>query len=525
MRTHDGRELGGVDDVRVDIPLDMVAAQPHVEKPAPKCSIRRQAYNAALVAVPNGLVFTRFLSKAVMTYYGAKTFVKHNPDLQKNVPIFAAFIHWGMPLIDGVQSYFTSGSTGKKNVKKLMQTPGLELRSLCQFVKSHPGIAAEVAFRITGDAIVNAMVMSDTFANVPLLGQGGATAIAIVCAGVNGFADMKFSGSGDVRLLKRMTCQSSQREQVEYNGHKVSVLELLSAVNLTGANSVKELLNDLDACKRVRHHVRHSQFRADYYRSIGLEPGAKPTPKQRWHFEQLQTELIASSSRYSKKVEWSSRINTMLVNLPFLYLRFFKNKEFAQNHFGSIAAVVTLWAVIQLVLKVVTSQGRPVEGLSDAYDKLDSGSGKRMAAAAKHKPHAAAFCLLGILPYTIFGLGQLLDMHNKTDAIDADVMVGITWTLVVVFILAQLPSYLGFVGSRIFKKMPEMPCCGTKPKDSGNALGDALLGDTVRGGSFDGELAAESPEKKHDVPNDDVTSRTPTPDDSSQLGLPPTMTV
>lgn len=432
--------------------LEEEVAPANLPARAHSCNIRLRFRQAAFCVVPWGLVMVRFLSKAVLTYYGAKTFVEKNEQFFDKLLWLSLLVQWGMPLIDGIQSYFLSGSSGRKNVQVLMRSPNEEFRALGRFMCKHPFISLIVSSRIIGDAVLNGMVMSSSFADIPGLTDTTATALAILCAGINGFADIKFSGSGDIRLLKKLSCQKTavlKKTPDEQN----LIMQYLGAYAGEHDN-LADVLNDLDACRQIRGYARSKAFRQRYNALNDIE--GEQTTAQRWQFSRLQTQLISGVSTYDCGTTWAARVTTLMVTLPFIYLRYLKNKEFGEQHFG-LAWIAVAWAITQVVLKLMTSQGRPVEGLADSLDGADRTVHKKMWQAMKTKPLAALFCIFGVLPFSVFGVGQLLDMHEKIDFIDADTMAGITKGLIAVFMLAQVLSYVGFIGARVYKKMPT--CC------------------------------------------------------------------
>ncbi|MDF1653563.1 MAG: hypothetical protein P1U34_00470 [Coxiellaceae bacterium] len=388
------------------------------------------------------VVGVRMAGKVLMTYYGAKVFVEHS-SFVRSLAALAWITQNIIPAITGVQNYFMGGSSGHKTVKSLMRTPRLELQSLKTGLCKHPLLSSLVLLRLIGDAVLRGSVIHHILSDK--CGGTAAWIMAVSIAGLNALCDIKFTAASDFRLLKRLstslTCQQARPiDLLPSEKAKVSSILCDKAGVL---NDLDVALNDLTDCETIRHYVRTADFQRAYF-----DNNPHPNKVQKWRFIQTKNELVVRASRYSRRVELSARLTSLAVNLPFLYLAFVKNQSFV----GQFAAyeIALVWGCVSCALKTLTTQGKAVEGLSDSYAGLGSKTCGRVKRVAYEKPYAMLFCCLDILPFGIFGAGQILDMPHK-----------LPWlgdkgakALLVIFAVTQLNSYCCFVAPRVTKRMP-----------------------------------------------------------------------
>ncbi|MDF1795807.1 MAG: hypothetical protein P1U63_04635 [Coxiellaceae bacterium] len=418
---------------------------------APQTSHSRCTRKKALEYSMSFLVVgLRMAGKVLMTYYGAKVFIHHSSFVQS-----LAVLAWAtqniIPAITGVQNYFMGGSSGHKTVKNLMRTPRLEFQALIKALFNNKVVSGLVMLRLVGDAIYRGSSMQHVLSDH--LTPTAAWVMAITISGLNALCDIKFTAASDYRLLKRLQswlcCHGEQRLDIPM-AQRNKIFDLLR--DEVNAISLHAALVDLDDCAKIRRYVRTAAFQQAYFIDT-----PHPNHQQKWQFTRIKEELIVRASRYSWRVELASRLTSIAVNFPFLYLTFNKNQGLV-NQFA-IYQVAMTWGVIASTLKMVNTQGKTVEGLSDTYAGLGRKTYGRVKRTAYQKPHALFFCCFDILPFSIFGAGQILDMPHKLAWLGdggAKVLLGI-------FAVTQLLSYCCFVAPRVTKRMPS--CFWARNKD------------------------------------------------------------
>ncbi len=403
--------------------------------------IRKKALEYSLAFLVVGI---RIAGKVLKTYYGAKVFIQHSAFVESIVGL-AWLTQNIIPAITGVQNYFMGGSSGHKTVKTLMRTPRLEFGALKKGLHKHPFLSSLVFLRLTGDAVFRVSVIHNI-----LLAKCGSTPtwfIAVSIAGLNALCDIKFTAASDFRLLKRLSswlcCSGVQPIDIPL-GKRANVLSILSEKTIIeNGLSLDHALSDLSDCEIIRRYVRTAEFQRAYFGD-----NLHPSPAEKWHFTQIKNELVERASRYHWRVELAARLTSLAVNLPFLYLAFIKNKSFVDQFAGSQVAYT--WGVVSCMLMTLTSQGKTVEGLSDSYASLGAKTYGRVKRVAYEKPYALLFCCLDILPFSIFGVGQILDMPHKLPWLGDEGAKA----LLVIFAVTQLISYCCFVAPRVTKRMP-----------------------------------------------------------------------
>ncbi|MDF1795808.1 MAG: hypothetical protein P1U63_04640 [Coxiellaceae bacterium] len=416
------------------------------------------------------IIGIRLAGKVLMTYYGAKKFLEHTHSIE-SVAAVAWMVQNVIPGIDGVQNIFMGGTSGYKTVRALVRTPALEFQSLKQAVYTNPIACSLVALRLTGGAILRGSVIDHIL--FKQWGEGRALATAITISGLFAFSDIKFSASSDLRLLKRLwrwvSCQPEQSINIS-DADKAKVETILGHMT-TVTLPLDDALSDLEDSKKIRRFVRTKAFRHAYFADR-----PNPSYEDEWHFTQAKNALVVRASHYSSGVELTSRIISLAVNLPFFYLSFLKNESFAGKY--TPAKVALAWACLSSVLKVLTAQGKSVEGMSDSLSSLDRRGFGKVARTIARKPHTALFCLFAIIPFSVFGAGQILDMPQRFKWINdtgANVMLG-------VFLVTQLFSYTTFIAPRIFKRSPA--CCCFK-ENSTARVGDDTIYNPMIGDGMD----------------------------------------
>ncbi|MDF1759907.1 MAG: hypothetical protein P1U40_05170 [Coxiellaceae bacterium] len=402
---------------------------------------RKKALEYSLAFLVVGI---RMAGKVLKTYYGAKVFIQHSPFIE-SIAGLAWITQNIIPAITGVQNYFMGGSSGHKIVKALIRTPGLECGALKKGLHKHPFLSSLVFLRLAGDAVFRVSVIHNI-----LLAKCGSTPtwlIAVSIAGLNALCDIKFTAASDFRLLKRLSswlcCSGVQPIDIPL-GKRAGVLNILAEkTTIDNRLSLDHALSDLSDCAIIRHYVRTAEFQRAYFGD-----NLHPSPAEKWHFTRIKNELVERASRYHWRVELSARLTSLAVNLPFLYLAFIKNKTFVDQFAGSQVAYT--WGVVSCMLMTLTSQGKTVEGLSDSYASLGTKTYGRVKRVAYEKPYALLFYCLDILPFSIFGVGQILDMPHKLPWLGDDGAKA----FLVVFAVTQLISYCCFVAPRVTKRMP-----------------------------------------------------------------------
>ncbi len=413
-------------------------------------------------------VGTRIFCKSMLTYYGATKFIEAN-DAISEIAWLATFIQNVLPIVDGVQTVFVGGSSGIKTIKALQKTPKQELRSFWGAIKSHYMICAIVGARLMSDGILRSTVIDHSLSQKMNCSANWAWPLAIVFSSINALSDLKFGAASDLRLLKRLTHQPLAGDLADSEADKVTRILATSLIS----DNLVNAYDNLEDCRTIRHAVRKDAFRRAYFAN-----NPNPSEHDLWQFTQTKNTLVMRSSRYAWYVEAAARVTSFAVNFPFFYLTFLKNYDFAKGgekaHSYNVGPVV--WACIASLLKVMTSQGKPVEALCDTYSELGRHSFGKIARESLRKPHAFAFCLLGILPFGVFGAGQILSIPNKLNWVGhkgALAMLG-------VFVAFQIPSYMGYIPPRVFERTPAC-CCTTRCCHTGAKIA------AIDGGDFDEE--------------------------------------
>ncbi|MDF1653564.1 MAG: hypothetical protein P1U34_00475 [Coxiellaceae bacterium] len=417
------------------------------------------------------VVGIRLAGKVLMSYYGAKKFLEHTPSFA-SVALLAFGIQNLLPAVDGLQNIVMGGTSGYKTVRSLVRTPRLEFQALKQALSAHPVMCGLILLRLLGGAILRGTVIDHILKDS--WGKDSALFTAFIISGLFAFSDIKFSAASDLRLLKRLDrwlfCKGSP--SVDVAAPEKAKVEAILHDNTWITHSLEDALNDLSDSHKIRHFVRTPGFRDAYF--VGNNT---PSNEEEWRFTNTKNALVVRASHYSFKVELMARLDQLAVNLPFFYLSFLKNKAFADCYVPAGAALA--WAVFSCAAKVLTSQGKPVESMCDSLSSLDKRACGKAARTVVRKPHALIFCAVGILPFSVFGAGQILGMPKEIGWVDG----AVAKTVLSVFLLSQLFSYVGFIAPRVFKRVPA--CCCFK-ENSSSKVAVLVDGDPMYAGGLEG---------------------------------------
>lgn len=454
---------------------DTLSTSPTSRRPyRARSSVHRHTYSP-LDIVPLIFLGCKLFSKFATTRHGANSFVTH-----KQISGFLATnIIWGAPVLSMVQNAFASGGSGFKAIQKLLKHPRRTFNAACHTVANNKAASAFVLFRLFGEAVssysASQAVLHEWIdgAGDEIPTSGWTLGLALFFTGINFISSMAFSAKAEIRFYQkisgshqptRLTAPEHQTALQQAHRLLLRIPEYRSACDDAALDTEA---GEANIAAKYQAAMAHPHVRAIIISELRKESDTGKLTLQKAIEKQSEAHIIRQGIEHSAYHfegcnTFTARVAELLIQAPFLYFIFRGNQKHCPELFDTAALVPAIWAGVQTLLYFFKTQALDVDAIRTGLTQTSSPK-QIIHNHFPHNIHGIFVSLLCILPFGVFGAGQLLDLaHSLSHDEETQNITG--FALVGSFLVTHLLTYYLFMGERIVRKMPGQHC-GQREKD------------------------------------------------------------